>query len=225
MKKLNFWCRELFEIADTTAILPAVPAAPAEKPRGSKSKRAIEDPHVPATTTATATATGSTAKKTSSSPEDDIKCELCEDAEHAATAFCVQCSKYFCAGSQRGHKKPRLSSGHEFVAVEKALKEKMRAVPFVEGERQPHGEVEARPLVYRRDYREVGDKPAIRFGSFGSGEGQFGVPCSVACNSRERLSLLIPTTIAFRCLIEMASSCLSLDHRDRERASLILHKV
>jgi len=180
---------------------------------------------VPATTTATATATGSTAKKTSSSPEDDIKCELCEDAEHAATSFCVQCSKYFCAACMRGHKKPRLSAGHEFVSVKKALKEKMRVSSDASAELQSHREVEARPLVYRRDYQEVGVQPVSQLGTEGSGEGQFGVPCSVACNSRERLSLLIPTTIAFRCLIEMASSCLSLDHRDRERASLILHKV
>jgi len=93
----------------------------------------------------------------------------------------VQCSKYFCAGCQRGHKKPRLSAGHEFVAVEKALEGKMVGASAVE--RQPHGEVEGR-VVCRRDYSKVGGKPAHHFGSEGAGDGQFVSIYSIACNSR-----------------------------------------
>jgi len=106
-------------------------------------------------------------KKTSSSPEDDVKCEICEDVEKPATVFCVQCSKYFYAGCQRGHKKPRLSAGHEFVSVEKALKGKMKVTSDMDAESHSHGEVEAQPLVYRRDYQEVGDQPASQFGKRG----------------------------------------------------------
>ena len=122
--------------------------------------------------------TNSTAK-TSSSLEDKIKCEICDDAEEAATSFCVPCSKYFCPGCQRGHKKPRLSAGHKFVSVEKALKGKMRAAPVANA----HVGVEAR-VVYRRDFLEVGDQPVSRFGSKGSKDGQFSNPYSVTCNVR-----------------------------------------
>ena len=38
--------------------------------------------------------------------------------------------------------------------------------------------------VYRRDYSEVSDKPASRFGSDGADDRQFNQPYSVACNSR-----------------------------------------
>ena len=38
--------------------------------------------------------------------------------------------------------------------------------------------------VYRRDYSKVGDQPASQFGLRGSGDGQFDIPSSVACNSR-----------------------------------------
>ena len=117
-------CRELFEIADTTATLPAVPAVPVEKQPRGKSKRATADPFVPASSLPAVT--GSAAKKTSSSPGDEIKCEICEDGEDDATSFCVPCVMYFCAGCQRAHKKPRVSAGHEFVSVEKALKGKMK---------------------------------------------------------------------------------------------------
>jgi len=37
----------------------------------------------------------------------------------------VSCAMYFCAGCQRAHKKPRVTAEHEFVSVEKALKEKL----------------------------------------------------------------------------------------------------
>jgi len=40
-----------------------------------------------------------------------------------------------------------------------------------------------RPL-YRRDYNTVGTNSVLRFGSSGSGDGQFGDPFGVACNSR-----------------------------------------
>ena len=76
--------------------------------------------------------------------------------------------------------------------------------------------------VYRCDYSKVSYNPAGRFGSDGADDGQFSDPCSVACNSRERLLLLIIPTIAFRCLIEMASSCLSLDRKEMEMASFIV---
>ena len=44
-------------------------------------------------------------------------------------------------------------------------------------------EVFDRP-VYGRDYSKVGDQPASRFGSGGSGDGQFDRPYSVASNTR-----------------------------------------
>jgi len=44
-------------------------------------------------------------------------------------------------------------------------------------------EVVDRPL-YRRDYNTVGTHSVLRFGSSGSGDGQFGDPFGVACNSR-----------------------------------------
>jgi len=44
-------------------------------------------------------------------------------------------------------------------------------------------EVVDRP-VYCRDYNAVGTNPVLQFGSDGSGDGQFGGPCGVACNSR-----------------------------------------
>ena len=122
-------------------------------------------------------ASGSTAK--TSSPDDEIKCEICKDAEKAATSFCVPCSKYFCAGCQRGHKKPRVSAGHEFVSVEKALKGKMRAAPVADA----HLEVEAR-VVFRRDYSKVADQPVSQFGRNETGDGQLFYPYAVAGNSR-----------------------------------------
>ena len=148
------------------------------------------------------TVAGSTAKKTSSSPDDEIKCEICKDAEKAATSFCVPCSKYFCAGCQRGHKKPRLSAGHEFVSVEKALKAKMKATPVADA----HVEVEAQ-LVFRRDYQEVGEQPVSRFGSQGSGEGQFSGPYSVTCISKGEIVVADQHNHRIQ-VIEMASSCL-----------------
>jgi len=39
-------------------------------------------------------------------------------------------------------------------------------------------------VVYRRDYNAVGTNPVLRFGSGGSGDGQFSNPYGVACNSR-----------------------------------------
>ena len=41
-----------------------------------------------------------------------------------------------------------------------------------------------RVVPYRRDYNAVGTNPVLRFGSEGSGDGQFGRPYGVACNSR-----------------------------------------
>jgi len=38
--------------------------------------------------------------------------------------------------------------------------------------------------VYIRDYNTVGTNPVLQFGSPGSGDGQFGNPFGVACNSR-----------------------------------------
>ena len=44
-------------------------------------------------------------------------------------------------------------------------------------------EVVDRP-IYRRDCSKVGDQPICRFGSSGSGDGQFNFPSAVACNVR-----------------------------------------
>ena len=52
----------------------------------------------------------------------------------------VSCAMYFCAGCQRAHKKPRATAGHEFVSVEKALKEKLNG-PVVPCEKHPHAEI------------------------------------------------------------------------------------
>ena len=117
-----------------------------------------------------------------------------------------------------GHKKPRVSAGHEFVSVEKVLKGKMKKATPVAGARV---EVVAR-VVYRRDYQEVGDQPVSRFGSDGSGDGQFSQPHSVACNLRGNIVVPDFHNHRIQCLIEMASSCLSLGHRDREMSSLIV---
>jgi len=115
--------------------------------------------------------------------EEEIKCEICDEGgEKAATSFCVPCSKYFCVGCQRGHKKPRVSAGHEFVSVEKALKGKVKMAAPVASD--AHGEVEEARVVYRRDYSQVSDEPVSQFGSQGSRVGQFKFPSSVACTSR-----------------------------------------
>ena len=82
-------------------------------------------------------------------------------------------------------------------------------------------EVADRPL-YRRDYNQVGDQPVCQFGSKGANNGQFNGPYSVACNFREKLLSPIEKTIAFRCLIEMGTSCLSLGHREMETASFMV---
>ena len=71
---------------------------------------------------------------------NEIKCEICEEDEEDATSFCVQCSQYLCAVCQRAHKRGRLSAGHEFVSVEKALKGKMKA-SVVHCEKHPHLEI------------------------------------------------------------------------------------
>ena len=70
---------------------------------------------------------------------NNVICEICEDHEDAA-AFCLQCLQYYCAGCQRGHKKQRSSTGHEFVSVEEALKGKMKP-RVVHCEKHPHQEV------------------------------------------------------------------------------------
>jgi len=95
-------CRKLFEIpAATVTTLPAA-AAPAaleveKQPQGGKRKQIdIAGPCLPSVPSATAAPSApapadSSVKKTASSL-DDIKCEICEEGEKAATVFCVQCS-------------------------------------------------------------------------------------------------------------------------------------
>jgi len=126
-------CRAVFEIPTPAAAL-AVPVV-VEKRRGRKGKQA-------ATSTATVSASslpvnlfassvlvtaasGSSAEKVN---PNEIKCEICEDGEEDATSFCVQCAQYFCSGCQRGHKRIKTTTGHEFVSVDKALKGKMKAL-------------------------------------------------------------------------------------------------
>ena len=70
---------------------------------------------------------------------NNVICEICEDHEDAA-AFCLQCLQYYCAGCQRGHKKQRSSTVHEFVSIEEALKGKMKP-RVVHCEKHPHQEV------------------------------------------------------------------------------------
>jgi len=82
---------------------------------------------------------------------NDIKCDLCEDNEEDATSYCLQCSQYFCGGCQRGHKRLRTATGHEFVSVEKALKGKMKA-SVMHCEKHPQQEI---------NYYCHTDKPAI----------------------------------------------------------------
>jgi len=141
-------CRAIFEIPTPLAVR-AVPAVPAvvEKRRGRKSieiatAAAIASPtvfsasslpvnlfasSVLVTATATSSSTsGSSAVAGKKVNPNEVKCEICEDGEDDATSFCVPCAMYFCAGCQRAHKKPRVSAGHEFVSVEKALKGKMK---------------------------------------------------------------------------------------------------
>ena len=92
---------------------------------------------------ATATVTSSSMASRSAANQlnpNEIKCEICEDGEEDATSFCVQCSQYFCDGCQRGHKRLRRATGHEFVSVEKASKEKMQA-SVVHCEKHPHQEI------------------------------------------------------------------------------------
>ena len=76
-------------------------------------------------------------------------------------------------------------------------------------------------IVYRRDYSKVGDQPASRFGSQGAGDGQFNNPWSVACNLRGEIVVADSPTIAFRCLIKMASSGLSLGLRKLKMESFL----
>ena len=83
--------------------------------------------------------TGSSAAGKKVNP-NEIKCEICEDGEEDATSFCVQCSQYFCAGCQRGHKRQKGTASHELVSVEKALKGKMKA-SVVHCEKHPHQEI------------------------------------------------------------------------------------
>jgi len=68
---------------------------------------------------------------------NDIQCDFCEDNEEDATSYCLQCSQYFCGGCQRGHKRLRTATGHEFVSVEKAQKGKMKA-SVMHCEKHPH---------------------------------------------------------------------------------------
>ena len=70
---------------------------------------------------------------------NEIKCEICEEDEDA-TLFCVQCSQHFCGGCQRGHKRLRTTTGHEFVSVDQALKGKMKA-SVLHCEIHPHLEI------------------------------------------------------------------------------------
>ena len=178
-------CQGVFEIP-----APPIPAVEKRKVRGKGKQAAAVTPAAVTSSTTTTTSTpasGSSAKVT----PNEIKCEICEDDEEA-TSFCVPCSQFFCAGCQRAHKKPRVSAGHDFVSVEKALEGKEE--PLVEG------------AVYRRDYGKVGDKPVSRLGSKGKRDGQSSFPYSVATPG-ETLLLLSPEIIAFRFLIEMASSC------------------
>jgi len=145
----------VFEIP-TPAAVPAVPVAIAvvEKRRDRKGKQAANvtttSPVVSASSLAvnlfastTLVITTTTVSSSSSAKEmnpNEIKCEICEDGEEEdAKSFCVQCVQYFCAGCQRAHKKPRVSAGHEFVSVDKALKGKMKA-SVVYCERHPQQE-------------------------------------------------------------------------------------
>jgi len=81
----------------------------------------------------TATSGSSAAAKVN---PNEIKCEICEDGEEDATSFCVPCAQYFCSGCQRGHKRAKTTTGHEFVSVDKALKGKMKT-SVVHCERHP----------------------------------------------------------------------------------------
>ena len=78
-------------------------------------------------------------------------------------------------------------------------------------------EVVDRP-IYHRDYSKVNDHPVSQFGSKGAGDGQLMALLLCAIQEERLLTLTIPT-IAFRCLIEMASSCLSLGLLEKEMGS------
>ena len=106
-----------------------------------------------------------------------------------------------------------IQAGQYQVSV--TLKEKhLRGSPFTL-------EVVDRP-IYCRDYNQVGDQPVSRFGSKGANDAQFNDPRSLSSNYRERLLSPRQPTIAFRCLIEMGTSCLSLGHREMETASFMV---
>ena len=144
-------CRAVFE-------LPALPAAPLPIPVPAVDENQVAavamivaSPSVSsasslpvnlfassvlATVTTSSTTGLSSAKKVN---PNEIKCEICDDGEDA-TSFCVQCSQYFCAGCQRGHKRLRTTTGHEFISVEKALKGKMKA-SIMHCEKHPHLEI------------------------------------------------------------------------------------
>ena len=125
-------CRGVFEIPTPAAAPPAVPVVEEKQRRGRKGKQAaatvapsvVSASALPVNLFASsvlAIASGFSAAKVN---PNEIKCEICEEGEEDATSFCVQCAQYLCAGCQRGHKRGKITAGHEFVSVDKAMKER-----------------------------------------------------------------------------------------------------
>ena len=79
--------------------------------------------------------------------------------------------------------------------------------------------------VYRRDYSKVATNLPVDLGQRDQVMGNLICLLLSHAIQGERPLLLIRPTIVFRCLIEMASSCLSLGQMEREMANLIILKV
>ena len=79
--------------------------------------------------------------------------------------------------------------------------------------------------MFRRDYTKVSDQPINQFGSKGSGDGQFDVPYSVACNSRGEI--VVSDTVNHRIQVfdRNGKFLFKFGSRGMEMASLIVLPV
>jgi len=103
-------------------------------------KRGVED--LP-TNYFTASAVSAASASATIDPNNDVKCELCEENE--ATVRCKQCDQFFCDTCQKIHQKLKVSAHHQYVTIDEALKKgsSSSASRILHCQKHPHQEVNA----------------------------------------------------------------------------------
>jgi len=88
----------------------------------------------------TAGVVSATIKKEAVDP-NNVKCELCD--ENGATVKCKQCDQFQCDFCKKSHLKAKISSQHQFITIDEALKggSASSAPRILHCQKHPHQEV------------------------------------------------------------------------------------